>query len=1278
MKNYAGRISAVLFVLLLLVGVGVWVGGDDGPGGSTGGWRTRIARLFGFSGTNSGNGPGRSGDRNKFRLKSGEVLETPTVADGQTSAAIEGLITDQQKKPVGAAKITVRSADTGFNKSFNSNDKGRFLADQIPPGTYDILAAHPKFVTLIRPSFNLAPNQKVQLNFQLPLGVALKGNVADEEGQPIVDARLSARKRTMEQVAQGGGIFLDDATYKTQQSQKDGAFALEGIAVGDNLMEVSKAGYEPQSLKVVVSPDKATEPMKIVLKRTGVIAGTVLDEDKKPVAKVNLALTRYKPFGGEPEKLAKEKFTVTSDEAGKFKFSKLFNDGFYDVVAESDAFAPSFYPLVASGTDKLTCVMTSGGSIEGTTVYIDRESTAASVLLTAEAIIAETTVTREVKSTGDGVYKFAKLPFGKYKLFVNSDVLMSEPKNDVNVAKGTATKNVTVEVFEAAHVNGRVTSAEDDAVIAGATISLKAQYGPGQSKYKVFEAKSNEHGDFDFPRLPAGLHSAQAWANGFVRTSSGSSAQTFSLQPGEKKGDVALRLDRGGMVEGFVIDPRGRSVEGCDIQLFVANTTPRKLNVGNLKAKTDASGYFKIWGMEIGERLQLYASASIQGRAKTRSPIIDLTASKPTAATQIVLNAGNTIYGKITDPNKLPIPNAEVVFSSDEFDGDPSSSSTRVYSQPDGSFSIPACAPGRGNVKVFRSGFVEQRRYVWLNPKSDSRNENFQLDPGYVISGRVISLDNKPVPNARVEAFPLDGAPGRDDTVTNKNGEYTLNNLGKGRFRLETTFKVPTSEGEQQYKFQVASVRSATTGLDIDCDLIANTSGIVEDDAEKRVNGFRFILKSKTDTKPSQDFVFNVDRRVNATGGLLRVLRVPRGVYSLEVAADGYESYYNESLVIGPGTKNNLPKIKLRPAGGLTGTVLSSVNKRPVNDCTVKVYELPDADVSKKRLVAQGRTDYTGQFRISSAPSGVYQTEFEHPSYESLTLAQVNIFRKKYTDLGKLTMEAGGTIQGTVVDEYGVPVPGINITVSGLLPAKKTVTDQAGNYLLQGVRAGQWPVVARGRLRNRAVYRFQDTMVMAQESQNADFELDTAADLDGIVASADGGAIHSGTVRVHPFDENSNVIEDIHYDTNVLGQRFNLASIPAGPVFLWATGLGVLGNYSSWQSLVLGRGKNNANVSLQAGGIGGNVKSVAGGTPAGGVSLQLFPVISNYKLPQSIYNSLVRRVYTNPDGRFDFNYLQAGTYQLLYQDPNAQWIAQPPVNLAPNQRVPEYNINLGQ
>lgn len=1278
LENLRTRYGKLLSVIIAVFAVGLLLTFSDSLNGNDA--SDASTRITGRSARTAG-GTAAS-YKNKSSRKSGakdakaDGVATPNYS---TSNTLHGVTMDEKGKALSGVKITVRrSGHVETIKTQDSDSKGIYALDSLSADTYDILATHDKYVSLIRPSFTIKPaDTSVKMDFHLPLGATINGAVVDEEGQPLDNVRVAARKKQAEESKQNGQVLLDDTTYHTQITDKPGTFTLTGISLGINVFEFFVPGYAMERLELDMTPEKAAEQMKVTLKRTGIIAGKVLDENNNPVSTATVSLTRYKPLRSKAETIDKGKLTAVTNAQGEFKFEKLYTEGYYDLIVEEPQFAPGIYPLVPVNSDRVVCQVGVGGEISGMSQLIDRPTTAVSVLVKATALIKGTTFTQETTSDGAGRFKFKKLPYGAYSLNVDDGKFLSEPKDGVACAREVPARDVVVELFETAKVKGRVSDGASDASVPGAQVILKATYGFDKARQKTFTIKTDAHGTFDFPKLPSGVHIAQAEARGFLKGQTVKSQQNFVLVPGERKSDLNLYLDHGGSVEGFVLDPAGRSVADVDIQLFAATQFDGPVDPAKLKGRTDGTGYFKVWGIEVGERVQLYASASKSGYTKTRSGLVELSPKAMDVAVQISISKGGEITGIVTDKNKMPVPGAEVRMDSQAFPGDPSPSHIVVHTEPNGTYRVDSVPPGGATLTVSRAGFVKQGRGVTVRDEQHSDNINFELESGTTIAGLVEDLEGNPIAGAKVKATGIKGAAGSEEDTTDKSGNFELNNLGKGDFRLDATFSITTPEGAQAYHFTNASVRSGTAQAAIECDLANTTSGKVKGEKGKGVDTFTVTLNSKNDTKPSQDFVFNLARGLKDSAGFFRLSKVPRGVYKLTVTADGFEPYTEEEVAIGPHRRTVLSEIRLKPAGGVVGRVFSTTSDRPVNKATVKLESVDDLAGEGKRTVS-GSTNMRGDFRVATVPEGMYRVSIDHPSYIGTKLELIHVTEKKERDLGKLFLEPGGAVRGIVENHMGDPVPNMKVTVKGVTPLKQTTTDAAGNYMIQGVQFGRWPVVVEGSMSGKPMYSFQTSDIERDESERLDFMLETTADLSGRLMASGESSLRSASVAIHPFDENNVVLENVHYDSRAQSNNFDISEVPPGQYFLWVAGQGAVSSLSAWKDIFLERGRNHTDVEIASSKVQGKIMTEAG-DPVSNVAVQMLPIFNMPRLSQNLYNKLIRPAISSVDGLFTFDNLQAGSYQMITQTAAGGaggWYAQPIFHLDGGQQIQGLNVLL--
>jgi hypothetical protein len=171
---------------------------------------------------------------------------------------------------------------------------------------------------------------------QTPDGV-IEGIVVEAgTGTPVGGARIGIIQNSI-------GMIKDGNT--------DGAgkFSIKALAPGAYSVSVQRQGFAAGFLGGVnVISGQASSPVRIELKRGGVITGRVLDENKQPRSGMEVMFAVYRAFGNRP--VLEELGTKDTDDRGEYRFSGL-TDGDYYVIArrapwETGTSTPTFYPGV--------------------------------------------------------------------------------------------------------------------------------------------------------------------------------------------------------------------------------------------------------------------------------------------------------------------------------------------------------------------------------------------------------------------------------------------------------------------------------------------------------------------------------------------------------------------------------------------------------------------------------------------------------------------------------------------------------------------------------------------------------------------------------------------------------------------------------------------------------------------------------------------------------------------------------------------------------------------
>src|SRR5438094_767864 len=76
------------------------------------------------------------------------------------TAGLSGNLTDETGAVLPGAQITVTNTATGISRTVPTDERGRFVVPQLPPGPYELKATMSGFETLIRTGITLSIGQE--------------------------------------------------------------------------------------------------------------------------------------------------------------------------------------------------------------------------------------------------------------------------------------------------------------------------------------------------------------------------------------------------------------------------------------------------------------------------------------------------------------------------------------------------------------------------------------------------------------------------------------------------------------------------------------------------------------------------------------------------------------------------------------------------------------------------------------------------------------------------------------------------------------------------------------------------------------------------------------------------------------------------------------------------------------------------------------------------------------------------------------------------------------
>jgi hypothetical protein len=149
-------------------------------------------------------------------LISAPVLQVPVRAQGETTSAIVGSVTDQSGAAIAGATVTVTSAENGFKRSVKTDESGRFDFPQLKPGAYSVKAEADGFGARQNSTVSAGLGQKQTVDFKLGIASSNQTILVTEQA-PLVNPEnpnttTTLTARSIEDLPNPGG----DMTYPLQ------------------------------------------------------------------------------------------------------------------------------------------------------------------------------------------------------------------------------------------------------------------------------------------------------------------------------------------------------------------------------------------------------------------------------------------------------------------------------------------------------------------------------------------------------------------------------------------------------------------------------------------------------------------------------------------------------------------------------------------------------------------------------------------------------------------------------------------------------------------------------------------------------------------------------------------------------------------------------------------------------------------------------------------------------------------------------------------------------
>ena len=500
-------------------------------------------------------------------------------------------------------------------------------------------------------------------------------------------------------------------------------------------------------------------------------------------------------------------------------------------------------------------------------------------------------------------------------------------------------------------IAGRVVAADTGRPVKRARVVV-AGGAVGGGGARPYMATTDDQGRYKVNALPAGTYSVTATKTGFVDAAFGQrsalrAGTPIDLTDGRQLPSVDLKLPRGGVVTGHVLDEDGEPLARAVVTVLRQQYTRGEKQLSPAGSdQSDDRGQFRVFGLPPGDYYVSAAAGAVErilrqlvdpggaaidqpesiGYAATYYPGVtsagEATRVKLAAAQElsgldfqiqvvslatvkgIVVGGASTVMLMPQDGGAMGAGRGDGGGGRGAIAGLLGGQGLRTTTRPDGTFSIANVTPGKYTIVARTDAFGSPRTAVQpLTVVGEEVSVALTPAPGVQLSG-AITLESSAAATAtafagfRVNPLPLDSAVpmprmARPADVQD-NGQFAINDVMAGRYSLRATgprgwmMKAIFMDG-RDVTDQPIEIRSENvSGLNvIFTDRISSLSGAVRDSRGTPLAGLTIVVF------PSDDKLWTPQSRQiltarTDTAGAYSFAALPEGDY-LVIAADDVE-----------------------------------------------------------------------------------------------------------------------------------------------------------------------------------------------------------------------------------------------------------------------------------------------------------------------------------------------------------------------------------------------------
>lgn len=927
--------------------------------------------------------------------------------------------------PVGKASVRVDSWPLAV-----SADDGTFTVAHAPK-EWALLEAAASDQASVRAHATSA------LTLKLAKAGAISGVVRDARTQqPVAGVEVRIGPTGPRNVVASNMTFTD----------AKGIYTLTPVTPGLYQLSASRPGFNTLPLNVAVTAGQVLQKA-VYLNERGRISGTVVDEDKRPVAGTRVSsrngtrdrgIMMIGRMGGPPP-------VAATAPDGRYVLRAV--DASPEIIVDATKRgmpAAHTADLKLGAGEKKTGVNIviprgvgfSGKVIDGAGKFLSGVTVEAvefeeggmqgvrRMMVAARNGNANASDDQLVRTGSDGGFSM-KLKEGKYDVSFKREGFAAKSLRGQQVSANA--KPVEVKLDPGVEITGRVTRA--GAPVEGVNVSAISQDGLNNSQ-------TMPDGSFRLVDLTPGSYMVNVnKMDSFIQTMRSVTAPAR---------DVNVDLPAGGRISGHVVDKSSNQ----PVTTFQAGVTTSRGGGGMMimmppmtRQFTTDDGSFTLENVPPGQT-QLVVTAP--GYTTGRVSGLNVEDGKPLDSVDVSLDTGVKLVGRVTGPDGSPVSGVSVA---EDDSGGGGGRAMRVnvgvggngaVTDPNGEYTIDSLEPGEKTFSFNRTGYLPDQKTISLSSKETRLDE--QLSAGQPAIGQVVTDSGAPVPDATVSASSAAEGFGQRVAHSDASGYFQFEGLAPGHYTF-TASKNGLAPGVLR-DFDISTGAQPRVVMTSGGIITGHVTGLSDHDLS-------------TATVSANNTNGNASSPVDNSGNY-QILGAPTG--TVRVSA-------RTGQMFGAGGRSS-QVVTVQVDSGSTATAdLVFKNDTSVTGHVTRAGQpVPNAMVAFSprsggvTTRASGSTDGSGAYQLTGMDDATY-------SVTVMDMSRITPFTTSYEVKGSGTFDidiTGAGVHGHVIDATtGTPVSDAHVEIrssggQGFMAGRGAQTDGSGAFSMDSVAPGSY------------------------------------------------------------------------------------------------------------------------------------------------------------------------------------------------------------------------------